>query len=299
MFWSKRRRGNRRPDTGGRAALLPIPLTGGMVSGEVRDEDGKPLAGAEISIYESSSKRAVHTETDTYGLFTSALVPGNYRVHIEAGGYQTLLQRIEIDWGTHLALGQLTMMPDETLSTPTPGIWTIDPAHSAVRFVARHLALSKVYGQFLDFAGQIRIAERFEDSHCEVLIDAASIYTNAEKRDEHLRSPDFLDVERHPKLHFTSHRFSRAGGNKWLIDGELTLHGMTADVQLDTTYLGMQEWYGVRAGCIATTELHREHFTVNWQHMLANGVPVVGSTIQIQLDVQATLPGGKIDWSQG
>jgi polyisoprenoid-binding protein YceI len=299
MFWSKRRHRNRRPDTGGRHALVPIPLTGGMVSGEVRDDEGKPLPGAEISIFESSSRRVAHTETDSYGMFVAAMVPGNYRIHVQSGGYQTLLNRVEIDWGEHLAMGQLTMAPDETLATPTPGVWTIDPAHSAVRFVARHLALSRVYGQFLEFQGQINIAERFEDSHAEVLIEAASIYTNAEKRDEHLRSPDFLDVERYPKLHFTSNRFSRAGGNKWLIDGELTLHGMTADVQLDTTYLGMQEWYGVRAGCIATTELHREHFTVNWQYMLANGVPVVGSTIEIQLDVQATLPGGKIDWSQG
>jgi polyisoprenoid-binding protein YceI len=299
MLWSKRRNRQRRTDPGARHALVPMPLTGGMVSGDVRDDRGKPIVGAEISIFESSSKRVAHTETDAYGMFVVALVPGNYRIHIQAGGYETKLDRIEIGWGEHLAMGQLRLVPDETLATPLPGIWTIDPSHSAVRFVARHLALSRVYGQFLEFQGQIRIAERFEDSHVEVLIEAASIYTNAEKRDEHLRSADVLDVERYPKLRFTSHRFSRAGGNKWLIDGELTLHGMTADVQLDTTYLGMQEWYGVRAGCIATTELHREHFTVNWQYMLANGVPVVGSTIQIQLDVQATLPGGKIDWSQG
>ena len=76
---------------------------------------------------------------------------------------------------------------------------------------------------------------------------------------------------------------------RWLIDGELTLHGMTSDVQLDTTYLGMQEWNGLRAGCLATTQLHREHFTVNWQQILARGVPVVGSTIEITLDVQAIL----------
>jgi polyisoprenoid-binding protein YceI len=298
MFWSKRR-SRARQGTGGRQALIPIPLTGGLLSGDLRDETGKPLAGAEVSVYDRSSKRVARSETDAYGFFAAAVVPGTYRITLESGGYRVMHQRAEVDWGSHVALGQIVMEPDETLTMPTPGIWTIDPSHSAVRFVARHLALSRVYGQFREFAGQIRIADRFEDSYAEVLIDATSIYTNAPKRDEHLRSPDFLDVDRYPKLHFTSHRFARAGGNKWVIDGELTLHGMTADVTLDTTYLGMQEWYGVRAGCIATTELHREHFTVNWQHMLANGVPVVGSTIQIQLDVQATLPGGKIDWSQG
>lgn len=149
--------------------------------------------------------------------------------------------------------------------------------------------MSRVYGQFQEFSGQVRIEPTFEDSHVEVLIEAASVFTNVEKRDEHLRSPDFLDVARFPKLHFTSHRFARAGGNRWLIDGELTLHGMTSDVQLDTTYLGMQEWNGLRAGCLATTQLHREHFTVNWQQILARGVPVVGSTIEITLDVQAIL----------
>lgn len=298
MLWGRRRRG-RKQVAGGRQASLPIPLTGGLLSGEVRDDEGKPLAGAEVSVFDRSTRRVAHSDTDTYGLFTAAVMPGAYRISIEAGGYRQLHHRIDVDWGAHVSLGSFALEPDETLTVPVPGVWTIDPAHSTVRFVARHLAMSRVHGQFREFAGQIRIDQRFEDSYAEVLIEAASIYTNAEKRDEHLRSPDFLDVERYPKLHFTSTRFTRAGGNKWLIDGELTLHGMAADVQLDATYLGMQEWNGVRAGVIATTELHRGHFTVNWQHMLANGVPVVGSTIQIQLDVQATLPGGKIDWSQG
>ncbi len=289
MFWSKRRRGGRTQVSGGRQAVMPIPLTGGLLSGEIRDGDGKPLAGAEISVFDRSSKRVAHSDTDAYGFFAAAVVPGDYRIRAEAGGYQSLHERAAVEWGSHNAVGQLTLLPDETLTTPTPGVYEIDPDHSAVRFVARHIAMSRVYGQFQQFTGQIRIAEHFEDSHVEVLIDAASVFTNAEKRDEHLRSADFLDVANFPKLHFTSHRFSRAGGNRWLVDGELTIHGMTSDVQLDTTYLGMQEWNGMRAGCLATTQLHREHFTVNWQQMLARGVPVVGSTIEITLDVQGIL----------
>lgn len=287
MFWRKRR--GARPVSGGRQALMPIPLTGGLLSGEVRDGEGKPLAGAEVSVFDRSSKRVAHADTDVYGFFAAAVQPGAYRIQAEAGGYQTAYERADVDWGTHRPVGQLTLAPDDTLMVPTPGLYTIDPDHSSVRFIARHIALSKVYGQFRDFAGQIRIEPRFEESHVEVLIDAASVYTNNETRDTHLRSADFLDVERFPKLHFTSHRFSRPGGNRWLIDGELTLHGMTSDVQLDTTYLGMQEWNGIRAGCRATTELHREHFTVNWQQMLSRGVPVVGSTIEVILDVQGVL----------
>ncbi len=287
MFWSKRRAG--RTVGGGRQALMPIPLTGGLLSGEVRDGEGRPLPGAEVSVFDRSSKRVAHADTDVYGFFAAAVQPGAYRVQAEAGGYQTAYERVDVEWGTHRPVGQLTLAPDDTLAVPAVGLYVIDPDHSAVRFVARHIALSRVYGLFREFTGQIRIEPRFEDSHAEVLIDAASVWTNNDARDTHLRSADFLDVERFPKLHFTSHRFARASGNRWLIDGELTLHGMTSDVQLDTVYLGMQEWNGVRAGCRATTELHREHFTVNWQQMLSRGVPVVGSTIDIQLDVQAVL----------
>lgn len=287
MLWSKRRR-DRQP-SGARQALLPIPLTGGLLSGEVRDEDGKPLSGAEVSVFDRSSKRVAHADTDTYGFFTAAVTPGEYRIRAEAGGYQAVHHRATVEWGDHNPVGQLTLVPDETLSTPTPGLYEIDADHSSVRFVARHIAMSRVYGEFREFSGQIRVAEPFEDSHVEVLIDAASVFTNTDKRDEHLRSADFLDVENYPKLHFTSHRFTRAGGSRWLVDGELTLHGMTSDVQLEATYLGMQEWNGMRAGCLATTQLHREHFTVNWQQVLARGVPVVGSTIEIILDMQGVL----------
>jgi polyisoprenoid-binding protein YceI len=286
MFWSRRRT---RPPVGGRQALVPIPLTGGLLSGEVRDEDGKPLQGAEISVIDATGRRVAHSDTDIYGLFTAGLQPGSYRIQAEAGGYVTGFERAVVEWGSHSRLGTLMLESDDTLTVPTPGQYMIDPNHSSVRFVARHIALSRVYGQFRDFSGQIRIEPRFEDSHVEVLIESGSVYTNNEQRDTHLRSPDFLDVERFPRLHFASHRFSQAGGNRWLIDGELTLHGMTSDVQLDTTYLGMQEWNGIRAGCRASTELHREHFTVNWQQMLSRGVPVVGSTIAITLDVQAVL----------
>jgi polyisoprenoid-binding protein YceI len=286
MFWSRRRA---RPPVGGRQALVPIPLTGGLLSGEVRDDDGKPLQGAEISVIDATGRRVAHSDTDVYGLFSAGLQPGSYRIQAEAGGYVTAFERAVVEWGSHARLGVLTLESDDTLTVPTPGRYMIDPDHSSVGFVARHIALSRVYGQFRDFSGHVRIEPRFEDSHVEVLIEAASVYTNSVQRDTHLRSPDFLDVERFPRLHFTSHRFSLAGGNRWLVDGELTLHGMTSDVQLDTTYLGMQEWNGIRAGCRATTELHREHFTVNWQQMLSRGVPVVGSTIAITLDVQAVL----------
>jgi polyisoprenoid-binding protein YceI len=155
--------------------------------------------------------------------------------------------------------------------------------------VARHIALSRVYGQFTRFRGSIHIAEAIEDSSIDVLIDAASIETHNPQRDAHLRSQDFLAVEDHPQLQFASTRFAVRAGNSWTIDGELTIRGRTNDVRLDTIYLGTQSWNGTRVGATATTSLHREHFTLNWQQMVARGIPVVGSTIQVHLDIQAVL----------
>ncbi|NMH96035.1 hypothetical protein HF526_01640 [Pseudonocardia sp. K10HN5] len=270
---------------------MPIPLTGGLLSGQVRDAEGRPLPGAEISVFDRSSRRVAHSDSDPFGFFAAAVVPGEYRVRAEAGGYQTVHEAVEVEWGKHAQIGQLTLQPDETAQPPTPGIYDIDEDHTTISFVARHIAMSRVYGQFNVFQGQIQVAEPFEDSYVQVVIDAASVDTNVEVRDNHLRSPDFLDVERFPQIRFSSTRFSRRGGNRWVVDGELTLHGLTSDVQLETTFLGMQEWAGIRTGAVATTELHREHFTLNWQQMLARGLPVVGSTIDIRLDVQAILKG--------
>ncbi|WP_246394286.1 YceI family protein [Pseudonocardia pini] len=286
MFWSKRGKGPRRADTG-RSALVPIPLTGGVLSGQVQDTEGRPLAGAEISVLDRTSTRIVHADTDPFGYFTAALVPGQYRVRAEAGGYRGNGGTIDVEWGKHAELGTLTLDPDQSLTPPPPGVYTIDSDHSSVRFVARHIGLSRVYGRFNRFHGQIRIAEPFEDSAVDVVIESASVDTNVDARDTHLRSPDFLDVERFPQLRFSSTRFRRGAGNRWIVDGDLTLHGLTSDVQLDVMFLGMAEWNGERAGAVASAELHREHFTLNWQQMVSRGVPVVGSTIEISLDVQA------------
>jgi polyisoprenoid-binding protein YceI len=271
----------------GRHALVPIPLTGGLLSGQVRDSEGRPLAGADISVLDRTSRRIAHADSDPFGYFAAAVVPGEYRVRVEAGGYRGAGSAVEVEWGKHSELPPMNLATDESLLPPPPGLYDIDTDHSTVGFVARHIGMSKVYGRFTSFRGQIHIADPFEDSSVDVVIDAASIDTNVEARDNHLRSADFLDVERHPQLRFSSGRFTRLGGNRWQVDGDLTLHGLTSDTTLETTFLGLQEWNGVRAGAVATTELHREHFTLNWQQVLAKGLPVIGSTIEITLDVQA------------
>ncbi|MEK6466305.1 YceI family protein [Pseudonocardia alni] len=287
VFWRKKDR--RRPARGttDRHALVPIPLTGGVLSGQVRDQQGGALAGTEVSVMDPADRRAVHVETDPFGRFAASLMPGRYRVRVEAGGYQQVTDVVEVSWGEHADMGHIVLGEDPALRPPRPGVFVIDGDHSSVRFVARHIGMSKVYGRFNRFQGQIRIAEPFEESSVDVVIDAASVDTNVAARDTHLRSADFLDVERFPELRFSSVRFVAHGGNRWTVDGDLTLHGLTSDVSLDTTFLGTAEWNGDRVGAVATTQLHREHYTLNWQQTIAKGLPVVGSTIQIQLDVQA------------
>ncbi|MEQ3554047.1 YceI family protein [Pseudonocardia nematodicida] len=290
MFWRKkdRRRPARHAD---RHALVPIPLTGGVLSGQVRDDRGDALPDAQVSVFDSGDRRAVHLATDPFGRFTASLSPGRYRVRAEAGGYQQVSDSVEVAWGSHSDMGMLVLGEDPASHPPAPGLFVIDSDHSSVRFVARHIGLSKVYGRFNRFHGRIRIAEPFEESSVDVVIDAASVDTNVEARDTHLRSADFLDVERYPELRFSSVRFVQHGGNRWTVDGDLSLHGLTSDVSLDTTFLGAAEWNGDRIGAVATTLLHREHYTLNWQQTIAKGLPVVGSTIEIQLDVQAIRQG--------
>lgn len=175
------------------------------------------------------------------------------------------------------------------LEYPAPGVWEIDPAHSNVDFVVRHLMVSKVRGRFGSFTGTITVAERAEDSSAVVTIDAAGIDTRNETRDAHLRSPDFLDVERSPTLEFRSTRFEQAGPTTGRLYGELTIRDITRPVTLDVEYLGRttDPWGGVRAGFEATTEIDREEFGMVWNQALETGGVVLGKKVKIELAVEA------------
>jgi polyisoprenoid-binding protein YceI len=287
----------RRTRVGGEAwrdadhALMPIPASGGLVSCQLRNAEGRPLPGAAMRLVEADGLRAPVTEstTDAFGFFTAAVPAGSYLLRATLGGYRTLAEPVDVTRGGHASLGVVVLPTDQGSTRPPRGRWVIDPAHSQLGFVARHIALSRVYGRFTSFAGAVEIVEPFEDSTLDVVIDAASIETHNEARDAHLRSADFLDTENHPQLTYTSTRMAVRAGNTWDVDGDLTIRDRTNDVRLAVTYLGTQSWNGTRAGVVATAALHREHFTLNWQQMVARGVPVVGSTIELHLDVQAVL----------
>ena len=172
---------------------------------------------------------------------------------------------------------------------PPSGTWKIDPSHSEIQFFVRHMMIAKVRGRFREFEGTIHIGERPEDSRVEVVIEAASIDTRDRTRDEHLRSADFLDVERYPELRFASTSVRAGDKDRWQVTGDLTARGVTRPVVLDVEYNGamVDPWGNLRAGFLATTEIDRENFDITWNQALEAGGFLVGKGVRIEIDVEA------------
>ncbi|ASR36961.1 hypothetical protein BAY61_20455 [Prauserella marina] len=170
-----------------------------------------------------------------------------------------------------------------------PGTWTIDPVHSDVTFVVRHLGVSKVRGRFSEFGGEIVTGDAVTDSSVTATIQAASIDTDNEQRDGHVKSAEFLDVENQPTLTFHSKAIRPQGdGENFEIDGELTLHGVTKQVTLKAELGGfgdgMTEGSKV-LGISASTDVSRSEFGVGTTFPTA----VVADKIRIELDIEAVL----------
>ena len=172
---------------------------------------------------------------------------------------------------------------------PAPGTWVIDSAHTSVGFVARYLMVTRVRGHFPAFEGNIEIAEAPEDSRVEVTIDAASVDTRNEGRDQHLRSPDFLDVERYPQLTFRSTKVERTGPSSLAVEGDLTIRDVTKPVTLDVEFegTGADPWGKTRVAFSARGQIDREGWGITWNQALEAGGVLVGRKVDIELEVQA------------
>lgn len=179
-----------------------------------------------------------------------------------------------------------------TVEAPPAGRYELDPAHTVVEFVARHM-LSKVRGRFTDFSGWIEIAEDPAASHAEVEIQAASIQTNQEMRDGHLRSPDFLDVETYPALRFVAGEVRITGERGFELDGELTIRDVTRPVTLMGEYLGREiDPYGQSViAFTAATTIDREAWGMTWNQALETGGLLLSKKVDIELEVEAKLAG--------
>ena len=172
----------------------------------------------------------------------------------------------------------------------TAGTWQIDSDHSEVSFSVRHMMLSKVRGRFTQFSGTIVTAEQITDSSVAADIELSSITTGNEQRDEHVRSPEFLGSDQYPTMTFRSTGI-RLDGASWVITGDLSLKGITREVELATELLGIgpDAYGGTRAGFSATTSINRKDFDVNWNAAIEGGGVVVGDKVDITLDIQAVL----------
>ena len=170
------------------------------------------------------------------------------------------------------------------------GTWNIDPDHSDVSFTVRHMMVSKVRGNFREFAGQIVTAEDPDESSVTAQVNLASIDTNNAQRDEHIRSADFFDVASYPTMDFRSTGV-RAHGDRWVVSGELTLHGVTRPVDLDVEVNGFSPdaFGGYRAGFSATTQISRSDFGIDIAMPMDGGGVVVSDKVTVALEIQAVL----------
>ena len=179
-----------------------------------------------------------------------------------------------------------------TVATAQTGTstWNIDPVHSVAEFKVKHMMISNVKGQFTSLKGALSRHEAdIANSHVEVSIEAASLTTSDPQRDAHLKSPDFLDVEKFPVLSFKSKRVTRADDGGLNVTGDLTIHGVAREVVFTVegpTPPAKDPWGNTRLGLSATTKIDRRDFGLMWNAALETGGILVGNDVTITLDVQ-------------
>lgn len=171
---------------------------------------------------------------------------------------------------------------------PEVGTWVADPAHTTFEFVARHLT-AKVRGRFHNATVTAHIAEVPEESTVEVELDVASVDTHEPRRDGHLKSPDFFEVEKYPKMTFRSTSLRRADEGVWELTGDLTIKDATRPVTFELEYLGSSPdpWGGIRAGFSAFAEVDREDWGLNWNAALETGGWLLGKKVRLEIEVEA------------
>ncbi|MGW5437104.1 YceI family protein [Nocardia asteroides] len=260
------------------------------LTGRVRTAEGWPVPNAVLTVTDMSGRQIARTEADETGTVrTEPLPAGMHTAVLAAVGFEPVARIAQISATGSGALGEVVLAPSAaTVSSPPPGPWTIDPAHSTVIATARHLGVASIKARFAEVSGRLDIAEPFERSTGHAEIKAAAIDTGISMRDDHLRSPEFLDVDSYPLITFTGLGLRRTGADTWVMPGELTLHGQRRPIDLAVTYggFGQDPWGGVRAAFHAETLLHRNDFAIDYNAVVRAGVAAVGTTVKIELDIE-------------
>jgi polyisoprenoid-binding protein YceI len=187
-----------------------------------------------------------------------------------------------------------------TAVATTPGVlplragrWTLDPNHSAVHFVVRHLGLTNVRGRFAAFDASLEVGGSLDDVGIEAEVDMASVDTSNADRDAHLRSTDFFDIERHPTMSFRSTGIEDAGDGEYRLHGDLAINGVTRPVTLDVEFFGTEVFPGdehVHAGFEATGTIKRSDFGIDFGLALGGDKVLLGDKIKVELDLQFVEP---------
>jgi polyisoprenoid-binding protein YceI len=168
--------------------------------------------------------------------------------------------------------------------------WNIDPDHSNVGFQVKHMMVSNVKGSFEKKTGVVEINDKdITKSKVEVIIDANSVSTNVQKRDDHLRSADFLDIAKYPTMTFVSKKITTAKNKTLKVTGDLTIHGVTKEVVLNVEQISKESkdpWGNLRCGTSAHTKINRKDFGLVWNKALETGGILVGDEITISLEIE-------------
>ncbi len=189
-------------------------------------------------------------------------------------------------------------MTTATVPNPTDAMslagtrWAIDPVHTTVEFAVRHMMITTVRGRFDKFTGSAYVDPNHPDTpQVEVTIDAASIDTRETRRDEHLRSPDFLNAAEHPTITFRGRRVEGDIASAFRLVGDLTIRGVTHEVALKAKFEGRTKdpWGGDRAGFSATAKLNRHDFDLRWNVALETGGVLVGDEVKLSIDAQLVM----------
>lgn len=187
-----------------------------------------------------------------------------------------------------LVAAALTVLPGLAMAES----WQIDQQHSSVGFKVRHMMVSNVKGDFDRFSGIVDIDNKdLSKSKVTVSIDTASVNTGVTKRDDHLKSADFLEVGKYPTMTFVSKKVERAGKDRLKVTGFLTLHGITKEVVLDVENLSgvsKDPWGNLRRGASASARISRKDFGLVWNAALETGGVAVADEVTINLEIEMT-----------
>jgi polyisoprenoid-binding protein YceI len=184
-------------------------------------------------------------------------------------------------------------MTTSTITAAPAGTFSVDPSHSRVEFAVKHLGIATVKGTFGSFEGTLELGADLSQARAGGRVDAASIDTQEDKRDAHLRSADFFDVERFPALSFESTDIRPLDDDRFEITGDLTIRGVTREVTLVAELLGSETdpWGNERVGLEVSGQLNRGEFGLTWNQVLGSGNMLVSDKVKLALEISAVRQG--------